>query len=93
MKKALSLFLALYLFASCLLSLGYNLFPGLAWDLATHRLGLLCVGVDPWCDDYWILSPFDSYGDSFLIGCQRTEDGWRIYSDILPNLENPFALN
>lgn len=83
MKKALSRFLALYLLASCLLSLGYNLIPYHAWDLAEHRFGLLCVGVDPWCGDYWILSPGNNYADSFLIGCQRTEDGWRTYSDDL----------
>lgn len=81
MKRLAKRLLATYLVASALISAAYNLSPYWAWDIAEHRYGLLCVGVDPWCNDYWVLSPFCNHADVFLFGIQQDGEGWWTYSD------------
>ena len=93
MKKLFKRIIVIYLFASCLVSFAYNLFPSQAWNIATNRNGLLCVGIDVHTKDYWIMNPFDNYGDSFLIGYVNNDDVTGFYSDVFPCLNNPFALN
>ena len=78
MKKALALFLALYLLASFGLSAAYNLSLE-PWNIATSRNGLLLVGFDS--DNLWILSPFCNHEDVFLIGLGSDEQGWYTFSD------------
>lgn len=78
MKKIITKALAIYLLASLLISVAYNV-TNVGWKIATNRYGLLCVGIDN--QGVWVLSPFTNYADVFLFGVDFDDDGIHTYSD------------
>lgn len=66
LKKLFLHVLALYLAASLAASLLYNLFPFAAWDIASHRHGLLIVSFDQ--SGVWCLNPFSCAADDWIFG-------------------------
>lgn len=74
MRRFLSCFAAFYLFFSVAISVAYNVFPGAAWDIASHRCGLLVASVD--ADGVWFLNPFSGAADDWMFcigGCRNAD--------------------
>lgn len=62
---------AVYLALSIAASAAYNLFPFAAWDIASHRHGLIIVSFDQ--SGTWLLNPFSCAADDWLLcigGCK-----------------------
>lgn len=83
MKKFLKIMVVItvviYLLSSVVWSIWYNT-SARGWDIAQTRNGLLVMGFDD--SGWWILSPFNNYGDIYLFGVQLDEEGnARTYSD------------
>lgn len=76
-KEVLKVILIAYIALSLGISIWYNVDVQNSWDIATHRYGLLIIGVSAEC--LWILSPFCNWGDVFIFGI-HFDDG-RIFTD------------
>lgn len=72
MRKVLALLTAAYLLLSASVSVLYNTSEN-SWDIACARNGLLLVGFDD--EGFWVLSPFCSYADVFLLNVYIHDDG------------------
>lgn len=72
MRKGLALLVAAYLLLSASVSVLYNTSEN-SWDIACARNGLLLVGFDE--EGFWVLSPFCSYADVFLLSVYIHDDG------------------
>lgn len=78
MKKVLALLAAAYLLLSTSVSVLYNTSEN-SWDIACARNGLLLVGIDD--EEFWILSPFCSYADVFLLYVHSHDGHVELFSD------------
>lgn len=66
MRRVLFRAAAVYLALSIAASAAYNLFPAAAWDIASHRHGLVIVSFDQ--SGIWFLNPFSCAADDWLFG-------------------------
>lgn len=64
MRRVLFRAAAVYLALSIAASAAYNLFPAAAWDIASHRHGLIIVSVDQ--SGIWFLNPFSCAADDWI---------------------------
>lgn len=74
LKKYIVRALSLYMAASLAASLLYNLCPSAAWDIASHRHGLVIVSFDK--SGVWLLNPFSCAADDWLFcigGCSNAD--------------------
>ena len=79
LKVMIIITIVIYLLSSAVWSIWYNT-SDRAWEVAQTRNGLLVMGFDD--NGWWILSPFNNYGDVFLFGFEIDEEGYtHTYSD------------
>lgn len=64
MRRVLFRAAAVYLALSIAASAAYHLFPSAAWDIASHRNGLLIISVDD--SGAWCLNPFSCAADDWI---------------------------
>lgn len=64
MKKAVAIIIALYIALSATATIMWHVYPDKAWNIATHRGGLLILDWDQ--DGLWVTNPLTSYGDDWV---------------------------
>ena len=64
MKKAIAIIIALYIALSAAATIMWHAYPDQAWNIATHRGGLLILDWDQ--DGLWVTNPLTSYGDDWV---------------------------
>lgn len=64
MKKVVAIIIALYSALSATATIMWHVYPDHAWNIATHRGGLLILDWDQ--DGLWVTNPLTSYGDDWV---------------------------
>lgn len=62
--KKIAIIIALYLVFSLAATAMWHAYPDQAWNIATHRGGLLILDWDQ--DGLWVTNPLTSYGDDWV---------------------------
>lgn len=64
MKKVVAIIITLYIALSATATTMWHVYPDQAWNIATHRGGLLILDWEQ--DALWVTNPLTSYGDDWV---------------------------